>query len=213
MANAPLAGPPPLTWSTLFVIAPFVGVISVGYLPIWIILFPIATTATIAVVNCWNRLAPTEPAQYPKGVLLELSACLGLPRLFCAFYLGLILVGGFTGIFVFAFSRIPGVVISPRQQETVSQVAAAIIVALAWVVFYWGIQTLALRRFTRGWQSLFVCSNGRMDVSFRERSILRWFDSELGLPLAVPFGASVADRRSVDCEHFLVSQRGALFGR
>jgi hypothetical protein len=156
-----------------------VGLISVGYLPIWIVLFPIAMPATIAVVKRRNWLAPIEPAQYRKGLLLELSACLGLPLLVCVYYLGLILVGGIIGIFVFAYSRIAGVVISSRRQEAISLGAAGVVLALGWALFYWVLQTLALRRFTRAWhRSLFVqmvawtCFS--MSVAFFVGSLVNW---------------------------------------
>ena len=168
---------------------------------------------TIAVLRRWNWLAPIAASQYRKGLLLELSACLGLPLLFCVYFLGLILVGGFIGIFVFVLSRIPGVVISPRQQENVSLMAAAIFVALAWVLFYWGVQAVALRRFTNVWHPyLFVqmaawtCLSAV--IAFYVGTIVSW-DSRSTFRLA-PLWPIVAQWI---LSIFLVSQLGALFGR
>ena len=190
-----------------------VGLISVGYLPIWLVLFPIAMAATIVVVKRRNWLAPIEPAQYRKGLLFELSAGLGVPLLFCVFYLGLILVGGMIGIFVSAYARIPGVVISSRRQEAISLGAAALAVALGWVLFYWGLQTLALRRFTRAWHpwlftQMIAWTCLSTGVAFFVGSLVNWDSSSLfGLaplwPIVAQWVVSV----------FLVSQLGALFGR
>lgn len=192
-----------------------VALISIGFPPVWLIIFPPAMTGTITLMKRWGWLAPAADKWQRRGLLFLLSApfcVLLLPFVYYVYYLLLIAEASIFAFLLFVYVRITGAAIPPRHQENLSLWGALIVIAIGWELIYWGLHAVALKRFTRAWYRSLLWQ------------MVAWTSVAIGFAIFVTSRVDWVNMPIRDSplwpivtewilNLFIVSQLGALFGQ
>lgn len=189
-----------------------VALVSIGFPPVWLILFPFAMTGTVTLMRRWGWLAPTADKWQGRGLVFLLSAPFCILLLPFVYYLLLIAQASIFGLLLFVYVRLTGAAIPPRTQENLSFLGAMIVIAIGWELMYWALHALALRRLTRAWyRSLFWQMVAWTSVSIGFAIFVTSRVDWVNMPVRQSPLWPVVTEWILNL--FIVSQLGALFGR
>jgi hypothetical protein len=135
------------------------GLVSVGALPIWLLLFPPTMAGVIEVAATRGWFRPADPYQrrgsFRSLYVAPLSVILVV---WPTVYLPLIVFSAILWPVVFLYVHLMGGAhLSQRKQDDLGLILVAVVILVLWTLLYCGMQARALKRFTGQWhRSLFI---------------------------------------------------------
>jgi len=135
------------------------GLVSVGALPIWLLLFPPTMAGVIEVAATRGWFRPADSGQrrgsFRSLYLVPLSFLLiAWPTVYLALILFSIILWPIASLSVHV---VGGSHLRQRQQDDLGLTLAFIVILVLWTLLYCGMQARALKRFTGQWhRSLFI---------------------------------------------------------